>query len=337
MEKIVLFGAGQRCNEAVKRLDENFEICFIVDNNVAKIGKSIEGVAIVGPERLHLHADKKIVITPVDYYDIVNQLVEMEVENLYLYDEYALIKKVWYSEIIKKHLARHEFCLAKFLQMVKNICPLELDSVCFKSGGSSVLDYIFLKGVMQCFGLHTYLEIGTYIGESINNISTIAEKCYSITVPSEHPASMKAFCKKYGMVDFSNKLVNQPNIIQYLVDSKEFDFSVIGENIDVYFIDGDHSLEGIENDTRKIFEHKNEKSFVIWHDTKKAGHQINEVTIEAIYRVLGKEGLKNFYICDMNWCGIYVPNDFCEFFDSLCDYNRETLYTYRLSLDIKEN
>lgn len=336
MEEIILFGAGQRCIEAVRQLAEKYEICFIVDNNINKRGKNIGGIAIVGPEGLCLHADKKIVITPVDYNDIVSQLAEMGMENLYVYDKYNLIKKVWTNKIMKKHLARHEFCLAKFLQMVTNSDALELDNVCFKSGGSSVLDYIFIKGIMQYFKLHTYLEIGTYIGESINNVSAIAEKCYSITVPCEHPASMKKFCEKYGMVDFSNKLVNQPNIIQYLVDSKEFNFNTIEENIDVYFIDGDHSLAGIENDTRKVFAHKEENSFVIWHDVKKEGHQINEVTIDAIYRIIGIEGLKNFYICDMNRCGIYVPNGFCELFDSLCNYSREILYTYKLSLDIKE-
>lgn len=337
MEKIVLFGAGKRCRDAIERLSNQYEICCIVDNDPAKKGKNAwGGVKIEDSKALDKHRDKKVVITPVDYKDIARQLMEMKIKNLYLYDENVLIREMWQSVIHEKMINEHIFCLGKFLRMVKEKSALELDSVCFKSGGSGVLDYLFLKAVMIYFGLHTYLEIGTYIGESIHNISAIADKCYSITVPEDHPASMKNFCKKYGMVDFSNRLMNRPNMIQYLADSKEFSFDEIKEKIDVYFIDGDHSLGGIQQDTEKVFAHKGENSFVVWHDVKKEGHQINEVTIEAISRTIGAEKLKNFYICDMNLCGIYVPDQYCGVFDELCNYNKETLYVYKLQLDIGE-
>lgn len=60
---------------------------------------------------------------------------------------------------------------------------------------------------------------------------------------------------------------------------------------------------------------------------KKEGHQINEVTVEAIYRVIGEEGLRNFYIGDVNKCEIYVPDKYRHIFEDLCDFDRNTLYS----------
>lgn len=336
MEKIVLFGAGRRCREALILLSKEYEIDFIVDNDESKVGEKIEGIEVKDTEALKKAKDRVVVITPVDNEEIITQLSEMQVENIFTYSQNGNLQKAAYSVTRKKQLEAHELSVGKFLKLAFDETPFKLDNVCFRSGGSGVLDYAVLKGTMQYFNLKTYLEVGTYIGESISNVASIAEKCFSVTVPLDHPASMSHFCRMYGMVDFSNRLIYQSNIEQYLVDSKEFDFSSIAEDIDLYFIDGDHSMEGIENDTQKIWKHKGKDSFVIWHDVKKENNQINEITIEAIYHVLGNEGLKKFYLYDNCKCGIYVPEQYCGFFDSLCDYDHKLLYSYKLSMEINE-
>ena len=341
MDKIILFGAGNRGRDAVASLSNRYEIEFIVDNDKNKINRGrayFERIKIKGIEALESvnTKDIRVVITPVDNEEIIAQLLEMQIDNIFTYETNREIRSVFYAVKKKKHLEAHEISIGKFLKLVSRKYSIELDDVCFRSGGSGVLDYAFLRAIVQYFNLKTYLEIGTYIGESISNVASIADKCFSITVPLGHPASMSSFCKQYGMVDFSNRLVRQPNIKQYLADSKEFDFHMIDNKIDVYFIDGDHSIEGIENDTRKVWQHKGKDSFVVWHDVKKEGHQINEVTIEAIYNVLGNAEMRKFYICDNCKCGIYVPDEYCGFFDSLCDYNRDVLYSYKLSIEVQE-
>ena len=340
MDKIILFGAGNRGKDAIISLSNRYEIEYIVDNDKDKINRmgDLEGVKINGIENLETMKEKdvRIVITPVDNKEIIAQLLEMQIDNIFTYEANRDIKSVLYSVKKKKQLEAHEISIGKFLNLVSGKYSIELDNVCFRSGGSGVLDYAFLRAIMQYFNLKTYLEVGTYIGESISNVASIADKCFSITVPLDHPASMSSFCKQYGMVDFSNRLVCQSNIKQYFADSKEFDFRMIDEKIDVYFIDGDHSMEGIENDTRKVWKHKGKDSFVVWHDVKKEGYQINEIAIEAIYNVLGNEEMQKFYICDNCKCGIYVPDECCSFFDSLCDFNRDVLYSYKLSIEVRE-
>lgn len=335
MKKAVLFGAGKRCKDVMEIVLKSYVIECIVDNDKTKWGINLSGIEIKSPACLNMLKDIMVIVTPIDNKEIIEQLIEMQLENI-SYIEGEKIKKVSYCVVKKKELQKHEMSVGKFLKMVSETEQIILQNVCFRSGGSGVLDYAFLYALMKYFSLNTYLEIGTYIGESINNVAAVADKCFSITAPPEAPYSMRNFCKTYGIVDFSNRLVNLPNVIQFLADSKEFDFSTIKDTIDIYFIDGDHSIEGIENDTRKIMECKSENAFIVWHDVKKEGHQINEITIEAIYNIIGNEGFKNFYICDTCKCGIYIPDKYRSFFDELCNYDRNTLFTYQLTMKINE-
>lgn len=89
------FGAENRCNNAIKILSRGYELCCIVDNDSTKGGKVIEGIEVVDIEALNSKVFEVIVIAPVEYKDIVNQLVEIGITNLYLYDEHTLIRKVW--------------------------------------------------------------------------------------------------------------------------------------------------------------------------------------------------------------------------------------------------
>ncbi|WP_158078749.1 class I SAM-dependent methyltransferase [Clostridium puniceum] len=182
--------------------------------------------------------------------------------------------------------------------------------------------------------MKNYLEIGTYIGESINVISDICDVCYSITAPIDAPYSMKNWCKDANIPDYSERLATSKNIRHYYCDSKTFDFSSIDEKIDVYFIDGDHSYYGVYHDTKNIFENKNEDSFVIGHDFKRQGAVFNEDVILAVKNVL-KQEFDNVFVTNNNICGIYIPKKYQKDFPlKKLGYSeeREELYTYDTSI-----
>ncbi|KAI4450876.1 hypothetical protein C823_005413 [Eubacterium plexicaudatum ASF492] len=108
---------------------------------------------------------------------------------------------------------------------------------------------MFLKLIAIKSGSKEYLEVGTYIGESINILTDCCEKLYSVTLPIEK--AMKQF-KPSWRTNFIGKLATNENIVSYYTDSRQFDFSKHADTVDLYFIDGDHSYEGVYNDT-KIF------------------------------------------------------------------------------------
>lgn len=226
-------------------------------------------------------------------------------------------------------LKKRQICLGKFFEGAEKENGYSLNDLTFRLGGSGVLDYLFLKEIAIKYALKSYLEIGTYIGESISCMEDVCEKRISITVPPEHPASMSNWCKVKHITDFSNRLVGG-GVKQYLVDSREFDFNTIKDEIDLYFIDGDHSYNGVCNDTKKVFEHKNESSFVVWHDFN------DEKVVQAVVDVIGLERLGQVYYCDNNMCGIFVPLKYREDFEKLCSYDKNILYTYDIRMQIKK-
>ena len=94
----------------------------------------------------------------------------------------------------------------------------------------------------------------------------MCERCHSVTLLPGEKYSMKNWCKTHNIPDYSERLATLPNIIHLYGDSKEFDFSSTKDEIDIYFIDGDHSYSGVKADTENIFRNRKPDSFVVWHD-----------------------------------------------------------------------
>ncbi|RKI37453.1 class I SAM-dependent methyltransferase [bacterium D16-51] len=235
----------------------------------------------------------------------------------------------------EKNLKKKTICLGKFFQAMQNVGGgISLRDMTFIPGGSLVLDYLLLKEIMVKYGLQNYLEIGTFIGESISCMEEVSKKRISITLPPDAPELLNYF-DTMETGNYANKLVSD-DVIQYFADSKKFDFSKIKERIDLYFIDGDHSYEGVYTDTKKVFNHKSKDSFVVWHDFKFSDMSIRREVVQAVVDAIGLEQFKRVYCCDNNMCGIYVPDKYRKDFNKLCHYNPDILYTYNLKLEIHE-
>lgn len=230
-------------------------------------------------------------------------------------------------------------CCGKLYKDVQMKKPIMLNHITSMSGSSlAITDYMLLRALVVKYDLKVYLEIGSYIGESISNVSDCCNVCYSITAPLDAPYSMKSFCEKRGMVDFSNRLISGENIKQFLCDSQKFDYSQITDKVDIYFVDGDHSYEGVLHDTRKVFEHREKESFVVWHDFKATSSGIEPYgeTAKAVREVLGDKEWENVYMFDNSVCGIYIPQKYQDDFRKYINYNRNILYTYRLEINVQE-
>lgn len=343
MEKVIIWGAGNTGKQAYAWCENKYEVFAFADNDKQKIGGVYMDCNVISPKQV-LDYKYLILIASIYEKEILQQLFQMDVPhnriqvfhldisvqsmNQYLYD----IDNQELEQRYRKDMK--EMSIGKLLRdCVGN--KVRLDSVSCVTGSSNILDYALLKSLMIKFQLKTYLEIGTYIGDSVHIISEVAERCYSITVPPEHPMSMKVWCQSNHMYDYSNRLVNRKNIIQYLEDSARFDFSIINEDIDLYFIDADHSYEGVKNDTEKVFNHKKRNSFVVWHDFKRPANQFRISVIQAVEDTLGKEEFKNVYVFDNNLCGIYVPEVYREYFDECCEFSKDDLYIYDLTMGIQ--
>lgn len=180
------------------------------------------------------------------------------------------------------------------------------------------------------------MEIGTYIGESLKAASDICEECYSITAPVDAPYHMRNWCRERNLPDFSDRLANDDNVIHYYCDSKKFDWSKIPNDIDLYFIDGDHSYNGVYVDTKNVFAHKKPNSIVIWHDFKNANSwDMNSGVAVAVKDAIGDE-FENVFCVDNNMCGIYLPKSIQNDFEMKpCSYTEAPQEMFFYECDIK--
>lgn len=247
----------------------------------------------------------------------------------------------WYKykyklpEEIKAQLDARTINLGGALRRDGNI---KLKELTFIPGGSLVLDYAFIRKIVEIFECKKYLEIGTYIGESINILTDICDKLYSITAPADAPFSPSNAAKRLNIPDYGNRLCYASNIEHYYTDSKKFDFEVLPKDIDIFFIDGDHSYAGVFSDTKNIFKIKKEDAIVIWHDFKTSGNKYRDDVIRAVADALGDE-FKRVYVTDNNLCGIYLPDKFKDAFElKKVQYEvNAPLYVYNVSIEVDVN
>ncbi len=335
MKQIIIWGAGNWGEQAYWYYKEKGDILFYVDSAPQKVGmEAFTGGGVVrSVDAIKDYMDAKIVIAVADDEGISEYLKSIGIKDIIQFPR-MLNKK---NEAIMTKL--NEDRSINLGEILQNLHGIKLQCV-FSPWGSGVLDYAFLRAIVMKYHLKKYLEIGTYIGESLKAISDLCQKCYSITVPNDSTYSMTRTCKKANFPDYSGRLADDMNVQHFYCDSKKFEWSQVPQDIDLYFIDGDHSYRGVFFDTRNVFTHKKADSIVIWHDFKNAnlGVAHSEVAV-AVKDAIG-EAFDNVYCVDNNMCGIYLPPKYQS--DLILRSQRYTesqqdMYVYEVSLRCLKN
>ncbi|NFF64913.1 class I SAM-dependent methyltransferase [Clostridium sporogenes] len=327
---IVIFGASKFGEIAYILLKDEYNILYYCDNDINKVGKTINGIKIISPEKLKEMDNVKIYIASQYYKEIEPQLLIINIANF----EKLVITFNNEKEIIdeEEEFDIKEINLGKFLYYLDE--KIVLNNLAYIYGvGSGVLDYTFLRALIKKFRFSNYLEIGSFLGESIDAVSDILTKCYSISLPDE---MLDDFFRTKSKKNFGSYFLNnRENVIQFKYNSREFDYSKIHDKIDLVFIDGDHSYEGIAIDTKKVFSFiDKDNTIVVWHDFKMNGNY-RMPTVNAIRDSLGENLFKKVYAVDSNMCGIYIPDKYIESFSF--DKEDDVLYSYKTTLSINKN
>jgi hypothetical protein len=132
-------------------------------------------------------------------------------------------------------------------------------------GGSSVMDIALLRSLARRFERTTFFEIGTWRGESLANMAEVSAQCFSLSFSDDelrHAGWSEDFVKINRF--YSQGLANVTHIGH---DSKTFDFTPFVGQVDIVFIDGDHTYEGVKRDTENAFALlRDAHSIIVWHD-----------------------------------------------------------------------
>ena len=141
-----------------------------------------------------------------------------------------------------------------------------IDNYTFLDGGSLITDLALLKSFAATFPYCEHLEIGTWRCKSIVNVADVqGVECTSANLAPDEIISMglpEKYAQEHGCL-----IQNRENILSIFANSQQFVFTLLDKKFDVIFIDGDHSYDGVLNDTRKVLPLlKNEASVIVWHD-----------------------------------------------------------------------
>ena len=141
----------------------------------------------------------------------------------------------------------------------------KIDNYTYLDGTSRPIDIAFLMAVAKNYTDCNYLEIGSWRGESLFNVSTVSQRCTSISLSKEEMIRIGMSEKAAELQRFFSKGKN--NIEHIEANSLQYDFENLKEKFDVIFIDGDHSYKGVKSDTENAFKLlRNEDSVIVWHD-----------------------------------------------------------------------
>ena len=177
----------------------------------------------------------------------------------------------------------------------------------FLTGTSLITDIVLLKMLARKYKNGAYLEIGSWRGESIANVSDVISDCVSVTLSEEEMRNKKFsedFIKVHGIYS------KDKEFRQIGHDSKSFDFKTLDKKFDLIFIDGDHSYLGILNDTKKVLPLlKSDNSIIVWHDYAFGTEDVRYTTLNAILNGVPKSKHKNLFHVSNTMCAIYFNRD----------------------------
>jgi len=170
--------------------------------------------------------------------------------------------------------------------------------------GSGITDLILLNGLAKKIPECQYLEIGTWMGESICNVAKFAKNCISVSL-SERQVHQEYGKKHADLINYFCKKFNYENITLIGADSKDFDFNSLNQKFDLIFIDGDHSYLGIVNDTRKALDcMRDDRSVIVWHDYTFGAEKIRYNTLNAILDAVPADLQKYLYHVEGTMCAV---------------------------------
>jgi predicted O-methyltransferase YrrM len=178
----------------------------------------------------------------------------------------------------------------------------------FLDGGSLPTDLLLLKGLARKFENCSYFEIGTWRGESVANVASVAEDCYTMDLPDEEKRALgmsEAYIKDHAVL--SRHLSNVNHLKE---NSFTYDFSSLNKKFDLVFIDGDHHYESVKRDTQKVFSHLvHPNSIVVWHDYAYNPEKVRYEVLNAILDGVAPEFQGNIYAVSNTMCAVYFPGN----------------------------
>jgi predicted O-methyltransferase YrrM len=172
----------------------------------------------------------------------------------------------WISELdllsMAKNTRMREVYAAQLFPLLKDV-SIPLGVIHQESHHANHVDMLYVCGMANIVEAKKIFEFGTYRGQTTCGLASVCKEAhiYTLNLPIEDDPRYAPFIGMY-----INQSLDRDRITQIYCDSKTFDTSSLRGAIDYIFIDGDHSYEGVKNDTEKALEMLKPGGLIVWHD-----------------------------------------------------------------------
>ena len=215
-------------------------------------------------------------------------------------------KNVNKKEVVKKYNFEKGLKTVDITTLLPNF-DVTIEPYAALDGGSTPIDLGLLKGLAASFPNCDYFEIGTWRGESVSNVASVAKNCVTLSLPDNTLLEMGMDKAYVALLRQYSK--NLKNVTHIQGNSQTFDYKSLNQKFDLIFVDGDHHYESVKNDTKNVFSLlKDENSIIVWHDY---GHNPGDVRWEVFRGILDgtpSDKIKHLYSVSNSLCAIYSKN-----------------------------
>ncbi|MGA9364111.1 MAG: class I SAM-dependent methyltransferase [Bacteroidota bacterium] len=170
------------------------------------------------------------------------------------------------------------FPSVEFTEIFPATEPLRItfEKYSYRGGNVSFSELALLAAIVKSTKPRAIFEFGTYNGNTTLQLALNAPEdtlVYTLDLPSTNPGTrLRLDSGERLLVDSARvgeRFVGtnaEKKIRQILMDSAVYDYSALRGKIDMIFIDGSHSYEYVQNDTRRALEMCAPNGLILWHD-----------------------------------------------------------------------
>lgn len=132
-----------------------------------------------------------------------------------------------------------------------------------ETGKPNQAELLYVSVVAKHLQARNIFEFGTYMGRTTYHLTDASEEAFVTTLDLPPEAGSRTTPYLGNCFKGTER---ERKIKQILCDSKTFDTTPFRKKMDFIFVDGDHSYEGVKNDTEKAFEMLAPGGIIMWHD-----------------------------------------------------------------------
>ena len=127
-------------------------------------------------------------------------------------------------------------------------------------------DLIAIAALCRVLQPQAIFEIGTYTGETTRILCSNAPPNSHVWTLDLPPDDRPEFFETYLAGEAFHGTVEAPRITQLWGRSERFDFDPFQKRMNLVFIDGDHSYEGVARDTENALKIVADGGVIVWDD-----------------------------------------------------------------------